>query len=88
MWISKLANNSIVPVGFDVVLRVPSGHETGKRQDGGVEAAADVPRRRRRRLLLLGEEYLGAAEVVDVNDRHGAGDPLQGLQDFEMRLIT
>ena len=64
--------SSILRGDVDIVLRVFGRQEAGELQHGGAEAAADVPlrrRRRRRRRRLLGEEYLGAAEVVDV-DQH------------------
>ena len=37
---------------------------------------------------LLGEEYLGAAEVFDVNQRHTAGAHLDGFQHAERCLVA
>jgi hypothetical protein len=63
----KEFNRKFIPFGFHIVLWVLLRQETGEVQDGGVVAAADVPPRRR---IVLGEEYLGAAEVIDVAYRH------------------
>ena len=54
-------------------------------EDGGVEAGAEVPPRGRR---LLGDEQLGAADVVDVDQRHRAGPPLDASQHGELRLVA
>ena len=69
----------------DVVLRILVCQETGDLDDGRVEAAAVVPPRGRR---LLSEEYLGAAEVVDVNQRHTAGGRLDGFHHAERCLVA
>jgi hypothetical protein len=66
-------------------LRVLLCQETGQLQHGGVVAAADVPPRRG---LVLGEEHLGAAEVVDVAYRHRAGEKLQAFQDLQLLLVS
>ena len=82
-WVSR--RNFGVPFGFHVVRRVLSREETGELQDGGVVVAADVPPRRG---LLLGEEHLGAAEVVDVGYGDGVRDRLEAFQDVQLCLIA
>ena len=58
-------SSTYVPVVVDLVLRVLGRQEVGERHGGGVEGADDVPPRRG----LLGGEYLGAAHVLDVDQR-------------------
>jgi hypothetical protein len=48
-----------------------------KLHGGGVEGRHDVPPRRR---LHLGDEDLGAADIVDVDQRDAAGGRLDELQ--------
>jgi hypothetical protein len=71
--------------GFHFVLRVFLRQETREVEHGRVEAAADVPPRGGR---LLGDEQLGAAEVADVDQLHGAGCLLDALQHGEPCLAT
>ena len=57
------------------VLRVLVRQEPLDLDDGGDEAAADVPPGRRR--LRLGQEHLGTAQVVQVHDGHPSKHPLK-----------
>ena len=75
---------SLLQIPHHVVLRVLARQETRELGDGRVEGAADVPPSR----VLLGEEQLGAAEVVDVTQRHRAGGPLGRLEHAEPHLVA
>jgi hypothetical protein len=67
------------------VLRVLVRQEACDVDDGRVDAAADVPPRGG----LLGDEHLGAADVVDVDQRHApAGPDLDALQREERCNVT
>ena len=72
-------------VRFDAVLRVLVRQETRELGDGRVEAAADVPPRGR---ALLGGEQLGAADVVDVDQRQAPGGALDGVQHGERGFVA
>ena len=63
---------------------LPGNARARARCHGRVEAAADVPPRGG---FFLGDEQLGAAQVVDVNQRHRA-ERLYGSQHAERRLVA
>jgi len=67
------------------VLRVLVRQEMGELDDGGVDAAADVPPGGR---VLLGDEHLRTAQVSGVNQRHAARGHLDSSQHPERCFVA